>query len=210
MSQTLDLGKVMGSKMHNVNAVPASTLGLDGDWALNPANGEVYEKVSGAWARRGSFKGPTGNTGATGATGTAGAAGARGSTWTQGTAITGTATAGTIFSGSGITAARVGDMYLNTSTWAVYTCTTAGAAAVAKWAYLGIIKGATGATGAQGAQGIQGVQGAKGDKGDTGARGATGAQGATGATGAAGAAGADGKTPTFAINSSGHLIATFN
>lgn len=36
-----------------------------------------------------------------------------------------------------------------------------------------------------------------------------GAAGAKGATGAQGPAGADGKTPTFSINESGHLIATF-
>lgn len=34
-------------------------------------------------------------------------------------------------------------------------------------------------------------------------------KGAAGAKGATGAAGADGKTPTFSINESGHLIATF-
>lgn len=39
--------------------------------------------------------------------------------------------------------------------------------------------------------GPQGPKGDKGDKGDT------------------GAAGADGKTPTFSINDSGHLIATY-
>ena len=39
-------------------------------------------------------------------------------------------------------------MYLNTSTGYVYRCTVAGNASVAKWAYVGSIKGATGASGA--------------------------------------------------------------
>jgi hypothetical protein len=79
-------------------------------------------------------------TGATGASGDAGA------TWYRGTAITGTSTTATVFSGSGITAAKVNDQYLNTSTGNVYTCTTAGAASAAKWVYSGNIKGATGAS----------------------------------------------------------------
>lgn len=49
--------------------------------------------------------------------------------------MTGTSTTGTIFSGSGITDAIVGDMYLNTSTCYVYQCTLAGNASTARWAY---------------------------------------------------------------------------
>ena len=59
----------------------------------------------------------------------------RGNKWTCGTAMTGTSTTGTIFSGSGITDAIVGDMYLNTSTCYVYQCTLAGDANTAKWTY---------------------------------------------------------------------------
>lgn len=112
--------------------------------------------------------GAQGIQGVAGATGATGATGARGSQWYSGTLITGTSGTATIFSGSGITSALVGDYYLNTSTGYVYNCTLAGSASVAKWVYSGSIKGATGATGAQGIQGIQGV------KGDTGATGATG------------------------------------
>ena len=64
-----------------------------------------------------------------------------------GTAITGTSTTPTTFPDSGITAAKVGDMYLNTSTQNTYRCTTAGAASAAKWAYVSNIKGQTGETG---------------------------------------------------------------
>lgn len=79
--------------------------------------------------------------GATGATGT------RGSMIYWGTAITGTSTTAAVFSGSGISSALVNDLYLNTSNWNVYQCTTAGAASAAKWKYVGNIKGATGAAG---------------------------------------------------------------
>jgi len=74
--------------------------------------------------------------------------------WYTGTKITGTSTTATIFSDSGITAAKVGDMYLNTSTQNTYRCTVAGAADVAKWVYVSNIKGATGGTGPAGADAI--------------------------------------------------------
>lgn len=93
------------------------------------------------------IKGPTGPQGPMGPSGSKGT---RGSLWYRGTAITGTSTTATVFSNSGITSALVNDMYLNTSTGYVYTCTVAGAASVAKWAYSGSIKGATGATGPRG------------------------------------------------------------
>lgn len=140
-------------------------------------------------------QGPKGDTGATGATGPQGAkgdTGQRGSNWYQGTTITGTSTTAAVFSGSGIAAALVNDKYLNTSTGAVYNCTVAGAASVAKWAYAGSIKGPTGTQGPKGDTGAAGAQGPKGDTGATGARGATGAQGPQGIQGPQGPKGADG------------------
>ena len=106
----------------------------------------------------GNFKGPKGDKGDTGEgkTGPAGAAGQRGSRWSEGTAITGTNTTATVFSGTGIADALANDMYMNTSTGNVYRCTVGGAAAVAKWVFAGNLKGT------------------KGDKGNTGAKGATG------------------------------------
>lgn len=106
----------------------------------------------------GNFKGPKGDKGDTGEgkTGPAGAAGQRGSRWSEGTAITGTSTTATVFSGTGIADALANDMYMNTSTGNVYRCTVGGAAAVAKWVFAGNLKGT------------------KGDKGNTGAKGATG------------------------------------
>lgn len=85
----------------------------------------------------------------TGATGTAG------SIWYTGTKITGTSTTATIFSDSGISSAKVGDMYLNTSTMNTYRCTLAGAASAAKWVYTGNIKGTTGDQGETGLAGSQ-------------------------------------------------------
>ena len=88
--------------------------------------------------------------GTRGSKGDPGTTGQRGSRWNSGTAITGTNTSDTIFSGSGITDAFMGDYYLNTSTGYVYKCTVAGDASVAKWVYAGSIKGATGAPGPAG------------------------------------------------------------
>lgn len=76
-----------------------------------------------------------------------GASGAAGGKWYTGTGITGTSTTATIFSGSGVSSAVVGDMYLNTSTDNVYRCTVAGAASAAKWVYTGNIKGSQGNAG---------------------------------------------------------------
>ena len=105
-------------------------------------------------------QGPQGQTGATGATGPKGATGTRGSLWYNGTGITGTSTTATIFSASGVSAALVGDYYINTGTGAdrgrVYRCTLAGAAAAAKWVYAGTI------VGPQGPQGIAGPTGPAG------------------------------------------------
>ena len=84
-----------------------------------------------------------------GSTGGTGAAGGR---WYSGTGITGTSTTATIFSGSGVSSAVVGDMYLNTDTYNTYRCTVAGAASAAKW--VNNIKGTKGDTGDAGADAI--------------------------------------------------------
>lgn len=81
------------------------------------------------------FKNLKGNTGATGT---------RGSVINYGTAITGTSTTATAFSGSGLSSSLVNDMYINTSTFYLYRCTVAGNAANAKWVYVGSIKGVKG------------------------------------------------------------------
>lgn len=93
-------------------------------------------------------QGPTGATGPTGPQGPTGATGTRGSMWFSGTGITGTSTTAAIFTNSGVSSANANDYFLNTSTGYVYKCTVAGAASVAKWMYVGSIRGATGASGA--------------------------------------------------------------
>ena len=118
-----------------------------GDMYLNTDTMNTYRcTTAGAaavakWVYVGNIKGATGDTGT-------------GAIWYTGTKITGTSTTATIFSGSGIADAKVGDMYLNTSTMNTYRCTVAGAAAAAKWVYVSNIKGAKGDTGAAGADAI--------------------------------------------------------
>lgn len=68
--------------------------------------------------------------------------GAAGATWASGTAITGTAATGN----KGY-AGKVGDQYLNTNTWNVYTCSSAGTSTTALWSLTGNIKGGTGTAG---------------------------------------------------------------
>ena len=123
------------------------TLAQVGDMYLNTSTMNTYRcTVGGAasaakWVYVSCIKGETGETG-------------EGAIWYTGTKITGTSTTAKAFSGSGITNAKVGDMYLNTSTYNTYRCTTGGAAASAKWVYVNNIKGATGDTGPAGADAI--------------------------------------------------------
>lgn len=79
--------------------------------------------------------------------------GPQGSIWYQGTAITGTSTTAAVFSDSGIEEARVYDKYFNTGTNDVYTCTVAGDADTAKWAWIGNLRGAQGNIGPVGPTG---------------------------------------------------------
>ena len=76
-----------------------------------------------------------------GSKGSTGATGTRGSQIFWGTLITGTSTSEISFSESGITSALINDLYLNTNTWNIYQCTTAGNASAAKWIYKGNITG---------------------------------------------------------------------
>lgn len=75
---SLDLGKVVGSRIHNVSGGPEAALGLENDWALDTTSGMLYEKTSEGWAQRGSLKGEKGDAGAKGDTGETGAQGPQG------------------------------------------------------------------------------------------------------------------------------------
>jgi hypothetical protein len=74
----MDLGKVVGSKIHNVTGAPEASLGLVEDWALDVDSGSVYEKTAEGWQLRGSFKGEKGAPGQDGAPGAQGPKGDRG------------------------------------------------------------------------------------------------------------------------------------
>ena len=80
----LDLGKVVGSKIHHVEGAPGAELGLENDWALDTATGNVYEKTEAGWQLRGSFKGEKGDPGQDGQDGAPGAKGDKGDQGEQG------------------------------------------------------------------------------------------------------------------------------
>lgn len=80
------------------------------------------------------YKGPQGNPGA---------AGQRGTRTNFGTSVTGTSATPAVFP-TGITDSLAGDLYLNTSTFNLYSCAVGGDASTATWGYLGSLKGPTG------------------------------------------------------------------
>lgn len=80
----MDLGKVVGSKIHNVTSAPDPTLGLVDDWALDVSTGAVWEKTADGWQNRGSFKGEKGEQGDPGQDGAPGAKGDKGDQGIQG------------------------------------------------------------------------------------------------------------------------------
>ena len=125
----------------------SETSGNVDDLYLNTTSGDIFKKTSTEWSKMGNIKGVQGTTGDKGQDGTNGA------TWLNGTEVTGTAESNT----ATVANAKVGDLYFNTSTCDVYTCT-----AENTWKWLANIKGTKGDTGATGAQGE------KGDKGDQG------------------------------------------
>lgn len=132
-----------------------------GNTATITVGGDSVTISDGATGAQGP-KGDTGDQGPQGPKGNDGTNGTDGGRWYAGTGITGTSTTATTFSGSGVSSAVVGDMYLNTSTYNTYRCTVAGAPSVAKWVYTANIKGQTGAQGPQGPQGETGGTGAQG------------------------------------------------
>lgn len=68
-----------GSKWYSGTGAPATGAYTVGDWYLNDANGDIYEKTgASAWTLRDNLTGPQGPTGSTGATGATGAAGSNG------------------------------------------------------------------------------------------------------------------------------------
>lgn len=151
---------------------PKDTLGVNGDLYLDYTTWDVYFKEDGAWSTYGNIKGEKGDQGATGEAGEAGGPkgeqgeqgpqgpqGEQGEQGPQGPqGEQGEAGNGWLY-GSGTPAATLGkngDLYLDYSTWNVYTKDNGA------WTFRGNIKGE------------------KGDKGDTGDKGDPGESGSSG------------------------------
>jgi hypothetical protein len=64
-----------GSVWREGTGVPSDGLGIDGDFYLDGANGNVYKRITGTYVLQCNIKGPTGDTGATGPAGADGADG---------------------------------------------------------------------------------------------------------------------------------------
>ena len=77
---------------------------------------------------------------------TNGADGANGNKWYRGTGISGKAALPTVYAGSGVANANSGDMFLNPSEGAVYSCVTGGVPSVATWQYEMTLSGGGGGT----------------------------------------------------------------
>lgn len=72
--------------------------------------------------------------------------GANGNKWYRGTGISGKAALPTVYTGSGVADANSGDMFLNPSEGAVYSCVTGGVPTVATWQYEMTLSGGGGGT----------------------------------------------------------------
>ena len=142
-----DAGKGVASVAIDYQASASNTTAPTGTWSATPPSVDAGAYL---WTRMiftytdSTTSDPVYSVAKQGATGETGA----GAQWYTGTGITGTSTTATIFSGSGVADAKIGDMYLNTSTYNTYRCTVAGAPAAAKWVYVNNIKGAPGEAGA--------------------------------------------------------------
>ena len=72
--------------------------------------------------------------------------GANGNKWYRGTGISGKAALPTVYANSGVADANSGDMFLNPSEGAVYSCVTGGIPSVATWQYEMTLSGGSGGT----------------------------------------------------------------
>lgn len=133
-----------GAVWRNGTGVPSNGTGVNGDFYLDDATGDVYKRASGTYSVVANIEGPTGPTGATGATGATGstgptgptgATGAAGSNGTNGTNGTDGADGADGIDGktllNGVVAPTTegvdGDFYINTATDEIYGPKTGGA-----------------------------------------------------------------------------------
>ena len=163
--------------------IPSNTLGIDGDFYLDVASSNIYQRKTGAYVLQLTTKGPKGDKGDTGSTGLQGPQGNTGLTGAAG------AQGPTGATGAQGPTGAVGAQGPIGPTGATGSQGPTGVQGVKG------DKGDTGSTGVQGPAGSTGAQGVKGDKGDTGntgSQGPKGDKGDIGNTGSAGATGAQG------------------
>lgn len=158
-----------GATILNGSGAPAGALGAVGDYYLDTATDDFYEKTgASAWTLRVNLKGSTGATGAAGADGADGAqgpqgiqgpAGANGTNGLDGADGADGADGKTILNGTvdPTTEGVNGDFYIRTDTNEIF-----GPKAAGSWPAGVSLVGPTGATGAQGPQGDPGADGADG------------------------------------------------
>ena len=131
-----DASEVVLSVGTAVTGPTSSSTGFTEDsFYLNNSTYDLW-KCTGTdtWALEGNMKGADGS------------AGQDGNKWYVGLGISGKSPYSTVYPSSGVTAAIVGDCYLNKSEGAVYHCTAAGAASVATWVYDFTLTGGGGAS----------------------------------------------------------------
>jgi hypothetical protein len=61
-----------GTRWYEGNGIPNAGTGVNGDYCLDTANGDVYQKQTGLWTKIGNIQGLKGDKGDTGDTGPAG------------------------------------------------------------------------------------------------------------------------------------------
>jgi hypothetical protein len=131
-----------GATWRDGSGAPSNGLGVNGDYYLDTATGDVYKKAAGTYSVVGNIRGATGATGATGSAGLDGK---------------------TLHNGSGVPSGGLGvngDFYIDTTGFLIY-----GPKAAGVWGSGTSIVGPAGATGATGATGSVGPTGATGPAG---------------------------------------------
>lgn len=128
------VGEVVLSTGTAVDSATSSSTGFyDASLYLNTDTYELWKCVgTDSWTSLGVLKG---------ADGSPGTPGDDGNLWYVGTGISGKAINPTVYSGSGVANANVGDCYLNKSEGAVYHCTLGGNASTALWVFDFVLAG---------------------------------------------------------------------
>lgn len=172
-----------GSVWRSGAAAPSNGLGVDGDYYLNTATGDVYRRTGGVYVLFANLRGPQGLAGTNGTNGiqgvpgtpgTNGTNGAPGAPGTPGSNGTNGAPGSVWRSGSGAPSNGLGvdgDFYLDTASGRAYARAS------------GVYSQVASLAGPQGVQGVQGVPGASGTNGTNGTQGIQGIQGVPGPQG---------------------------